>query len=111
MPREARKPVAIVTVVAVVGLLLQVLGAGLWLGKLEATKADLSAVEQLARDLGARATVSQLEAVRNHLDDQHHRAQDEFQEHVTTRAELDGEIVGELRGINRRLDSIENRLP
>lgn len=100
MPREARKPVAIITVAALVGLLLQLVGAGLWLGKLEAGKADIDLVERLGRQLEQRATTGQLDALET-----------AFREHCVERAQLDGEIVGELRGINQRLGAIERRLP
>ncbi|MBM4119080.1 hypothetical protein FJ251_15360 [bacterium] len=103
MPPEARKPVAVITLVALAGLLVNILGAaiiyGRTVGELQAGKADRAVVEALARDLAGCAKAADMASLAN-----------EYHKHVVEKARLEGELLTELRLMRGDLEDIKRRL-
>lgn len=95
MPREARRPVSYVVIAAIIGIAAQGVTAGLWLGRIEATKADRSEIAAARNEWRAELV-------------DHERR---FTDHIAGNENLEGRIVTELKNIDRRLESIEDRLP
>lgn len=103
MPPEAKKPVALVTIVAILGLLVNILGAAVFyghtVGELQAGKADRAVVEALARELAACAKASDVAAL-----------SDDFHDHVETKALVEGQLLAEIRLMRGDLEDIKRRL-
>lgn len=103
MPPEVRKPVALITLVAVAGLLINIIGAAIYhgrtVGELQAGKADRAVVEALALEVAACARASDLAALG-----------DDFHEHVETKALLEGQLLAEVRLMRADLEDIKRRL-
>lgn len=119
MPKEVKRPITLVTLVAVLGLLAQIVGGailyGRTVGELRTGKADAKSVEVLAQAIAAQATVaatkSELANTERSLRERVRADEDKFSDHVAAQSRTEGELLTEVRLMRRDLTEIKKRLP